>query len=100
MRTIEGSKQWTVAPAPEDPEDHRTDEQLMAQLTTEYFREHHRTAKALCKTMGLTFAASTDHSIFRPANNRNRPYGKIPFWGQHPDGTRERFELLIPIKQP
>jgi hypothetical protein len=98
MKTIDGSKQWTVTTAPDIPEDTRTDGQLIEQLNTDYFREHGKTARALCESMGLTFVGSWGATIERPTNNRKRPFGRIPFTGQHPDGKQEEFFLMVRIK--
>lgn len=87
-------QQFTVVPMLDDPEDTRTEAQLKAKFSKDYFSTHAKTVRGLCEKMQLTFVGSSDHQLL----TRPKGYAKIPFFGRdEATGTESRFELLVKL---
>ena len=70
--------------------------QLTDKATATYFREHHKTVRSLCKTMGMEFSGSAGHEIFRTTDGT--AYAKYPFTATGKDGREQTFELFALIQ--
>ena len=69
--------------------------QLTDKATAAYFREHHKTVRSLCKTMGMEFTGHAGGEVFTTKDGT--AYAKYPFTATSKDGREQTFELFAKI---